>query len=469
MNIRTRFAPSPTGFLHIGGARTALFSWLYARKHGGEFVLRIEDTDRVRSTAAATDAILDDLAWLGLDHDLGPFYQSERLEVYAAAVAQLLDMGKAYHCYCTREELDALRSEQQTRGEKPRYDGRCRTRKSPRPGVDPVVRFMAPTDGTMVFDDLVHGRIEIANSELDDLILLRSDATPTYNLTVVVDDAEAEITHVIRGDDHINNTPRQIHILQALGAAVPRYAHLPMILDKDGSRLSKRSGAAAVGSYREQGYLPQAMLNYLVRLGWAAGDKEIFSRDEMIEAFTFEAVNVSAAALNPEKLDWLNGHYLQTLPQEELLPLFEAQLAHAGFTDCGASAAQVFEALRTRYKTLTEMAAGAEFVYGEITSELDAKQAARCLKPKSRAALEDLLQRLKALEDWDAAAVQQAIDATLAAQGIKVAQLGPALRFAVTRGAASPELAVTVALVGRERCIKCVTQVLAWMQNAGVG
>ena len=269
--VRTRFAPSPTGYLHIGGARTALFSWLYARKHGGEFVLRIEDTDRARSSDVATVAILDDLMWLGLRHDVGPIYQSERSDAYRDAVRQLLEQGKAYHCYCTPEELQQLREAQQEKGLKPRYDGRCRERSGIPTGIKPVVRFKAPGDGTIAFDDLVHGRIEVANAELDDLVLLRSDGTPTYNLTVVVDDAAAGITHVMRGDDHVNNTPRQIHILQALGAPLPQYAHLPMILDRDGSRLSKRSGAAAVGGYREQGYLPQAVLNYLARLGWSAG------------------------------------------------------------------------------------------------------------------------------------------------------------------------------------------------------
>ncbi len=464
MTIRTRFAPSPTGFLHIGGTRTALFCWLYARRHRGEFVLRIEDTDRERSTDAATAAILDDLAWLGLVHDLGPFRQSERGARYRMAVERLLDENKAYHCYCTREELDELRREQQARGQKPRYDGRCRARKAPRAGVDPVVRFMAPTGGVVAFDDLVHGRIGIADSELDDLVLLRSDGTPTYNLSVVVDDAEMRITQVIRGDDHINNTPRQIRLFEALGAAVPQYAHLPMILDADGSRLSKRSGEAGVGRYREEGYLPQALLNYLVRLGWSSGDREIFSLDEMVDLFTLEAVNVSAASLNPEKLNWLNGHYLKTLPASELVPLFEAQLTRAGFTGYEASSQRVFEVLRTRCKTLGDMAADAAFIYA-ADGVVDAGQAARYLKLGTRPILEALLARFEALEVWDQKTIRQALDATLAALGITIGRLGPPLRFAITGGAASPELAVTAALIGRERCLARIKKTLESMPD----
>ncbi len=465
MTVRTRFAPSPTGFLHVGGARTALFAWLYARKHGGEFVLRMEDTDRERSSQAASEAIIEELAWLGLKHDLGPFYQSERRDRYRVAVERLLGEGKAYRCYCTREELDALRDEQQKRGLKPRYDGRCRERKAPRAGVDPVVRFKAPAEGVVAFDDLVHGRIEIANSQLDDLVLLRSDGTPTYNLTVVVDDAEMKITHVIRGDDHVNNTPRQIHVLEALGEPVPHYAHLPMILDEDGSRLSKRSGACAVGHYRDEGYLPQAMLNYLVRLGWSSGDREIFSLDEMIAGFSLDAVNTSAAALNSAKLKWLNQHYLQALPAGELLPLFEDQLSRAGFSGYAESSARTFDALRTRYKTLKEMAAGAAFIYGDDGEGFDEQEAAKRLKPAAKPLLEAVVRRLEALDAWGEEPVNGAIEATLAEAGVKIGSLGPALRFAVTGGAASPALAVTVALVGRDACVRRVKKALEWMSR----
>ena len=458
MPIRTRFAPSPTGFLHLGGARTALFSWLYARGHRGEFVLRIEDTDRERSTEAATAAILDDLAWLGLDHDLGPIHQRDRAGYHREAVERLLDEGKAYHCYCTREELDRLRREQQASGRKPRYDGRCRDRRTPRTGVDPVVRFMGPTTGRVAFDDLVHGRVEVSNEELDDLVLLRSDGTPTYNLTVVVDDADAKITHVIRGDDHLSNTPRQVHLCVALGVPPPRYAHLPMILGADGSKLSKRDGAASVGYYRERGYLPQALLNYLVRLGWSSADREIFSLDEMAAEFTLEAVNASAAALNPDKLDWLNRHYLKTLPARELVPLFERQLARAGFTGYERSSGPVFEALRARHDTLKDMAAGAAFIYGEVG--FDADEASRRLEPGVKPLLKEVLRRFRALDEWNADTTRAAIEAALTAHGARVSRLGPPLRFALTGGAASPGLAETAALVGRERCVERIERAL---------
>ena len=463
MTVRTRFAPSPTGFLHIGGARTALFSWLYARRHSGEFVLRIEDTDRERSTEAATRAILDDLAWLGLVHDTEPIRQSERSEHYRAAVEHLLDEGRAYHCYCTREELDQMRNEQRRRGQKPRYDRRCRDRKMARAGVDPVVRFMAPVTGSVAFEDLVHGRIEVVNTELDDLVLLRPDGTPTYNLCVVVDDADAGITHVIRGDDHISNTPRQIHLYEALGVPPPSYAHLPMIFDDDGSRLSKRSGAVAVGYYREEGYLPQAILNYLVRLGWSAGDREIFSLDEMVAEFSLDAVNTSPAALNPDKLNWLNRHYLQTLPAAELVPLFETQLARAGFTDYEASAAQVFGMLRTRHGTLKNMADNAAFIYSDAADKLNTDKAVHQLKPEAKPLIEESLRQLEALKVWDDDAVGEALGKALAAHDAKIGRLGPPLRFILTGGAASPGLATTAALLGRDHCVARIRYALEWM------
>lgn len=312
MKVRTRFAPSPTGYLHIGGARTALFSWLYARKHGGDFVLRIEDTDLARSNAESVNAILEGMNWLGLEYDEGPFYQTQRFDRYKEVIQQLLDTGHAYYCYCTKEELDAMRDQQMAMKVKPRYDGRCRLRGEPREGVSPVIRFRNPAEGITVVDDMVRGRVTFQNTELDDLIIARSDGTPTYNLTVVVDDWDMQITHVIRGDDHLNNTPRQINILKALGVEPPRYAHLPMILGPDGTKLSKRHGAVSVMQYRDDGYLPQALLNYLVRLGWSHGDQEIFSLDELIELFDIADVNHSASAINPEKLLWLNQHYIKT-------------------------------------------------------------------------------------------------------------------------------------------------------------
>jgi glutamyl-queuosine tRNA(Asp) synthetase len=326
MSTCTRFAPSPTGFLHIGGARTALFSWLYARHHGGAFVLRIEDTDLERSTVESVNAILEGMAWLGLNYDRGPFYQTQHFPRYREVIQQLLDAGHAYHCYCTRDELEAMRTGQMERKEKPRYDGRCRDRTEPREGVQPVVRFRQPEEGVTIVDDLVRGRVAFQNSELDDLIIARSDGTPTYNLTVVVDDMDMGITHVIRGDDHLNNTPRQINILKALGAEPPRYGHLPMILGPDGTKLSKRHGAVSVMQYRDEGFLPEAILNYLVRLGWSHGDQEIFTLDELVRLFDIGDVNQSASAINPEKLLWLNQHYIRTLdpgprrPRTQLAP-----------------------------------------------------------------------------------------------------------------------------------------------------
>ena len=313
MTIKTRFAPSPTGYLHIGGARTALFSWLYARKHGGKFVLRIEDTDLERSTVESVNAILEGMTWLGLEYDEGPFFQTQRFDRYKEVIKQLLDEGKAYRCYCTKDELEAMRNEQMANKQKPRYDGRCRTRSEPREGVEPVIRFRNPTEGAVVVDDLVRGKVVFQNSELDDLIIARGDGTPTYNLVVVVDDLEMGIDYVIRGDDHLNNTPRQINILKALGAEPPRYAHVPMILGEDGKRLSKRHGAVSVMQYRDDGYLPEAVLNYLVRLGWSHGDQEIFSIGEMVELFDVADINNSASTFNTSKLLWLNQHYIKTL------------------------------------------------------------------------------------------------------------------------------------------------------------
>ncbi|MBL8252543.1 MAG: glutamate--tRNA ligase, partial [Candidatus Competibacter sp.] len=333
--VKTRFAPSPTGYLHIGGARTALFSWLYARRHGGPFVLRIEDTDLERSTPEAVNAILEGMNWLGLDYDEGPFYQTQRFDRYREVLQQLLREDKAYYCYCTREELEALREEQRSRKEKPRYDGRHRDyRGPPRQGIEPVVRFKNPLDGEVVVEDLIRGNIVFQNTELDDLIIARADGTPTYNFCVVVDDMDMGITHVIRGDDHINNTPRQINILKALEAPVPKYGHVPMILGPDGQKLSKRHGAASVMECRDLGYLPEAVLNYLVRLGWSHGDQEIFSLDEMIELFDLEGCNKAASAINPSKLIWLNKHYLKTFDPVHVARHLSWHIGQVGIDPC---------------------------------------------------------------------------------------------------------------------------------------
>src|SRR5580698_8768243 len=330
MTVVTRFAPSPTAMLHVGGVRTALFSWLYARRTGGKFILRIEDTDRERSTEEAVRVILEGMRWLGLEQDEGPYYQTQRFGRYRQVFEGMLQAGTAYRCYCTKQELEALRAQQMARKEKPRYTGICRERTAPRPGVEPVVRFRNPLEGAVVVQDLVHGPVTFQNAELDDLIIARSDGTPTYNFSVVVDDMEMGISHVIRGDDHLNNTPRQINMLVALNAPIPAYAHVPMILGPDGAKLSKRHGAVSVLQYQEEGYLPEALLNYLVRLGWSHGDQEIFSREEMIAAFDIKDVNKAASAFNPEKLQWLNQQHMMRAPVAQLAAELRSQLVQLG-------------------------------------------------------------------------------------------------------------------------------------------
>src|ERR1700716_5905 len=377
MTVVTRFAPSPTGLLHVGGARTALFCWLYARRTGGKFILRIEDTDRERSTEEAVRVILEGMAWLGLDADEGPYYQSQRFDRYREVIAGMLRAGTAYHCYCTRQELDALREQQIARKEKPRYTGVCRNRSEPRPGVSPVVRFRNPLDGTVVVQDLVHGPVTFQNAELDDLIIARSDGTPTYNFCVVVDDMD--ITHVIRGDDHLNNTPRQMNMLQALGATLPLYAHVPMILGPDGAKLSKRHGAVSVLQYQEEGYLPDALLNYLVRLGWSHGDQEVFTRAEMIAVFDIHDVNKAASAFNPEKLLWLNQQHMVRAEPATLVPHLRAQLRHLGLDSSDQRLLEgVIVAQRERAKTLKEMAQNSRFFFVDRI-EVDSKAAAKHL------------------------------------------------------------------------------------------
>ncbi len=369
MRVRTRFAPSPTGYLHVGGARTALFSWLYARRHGGVFVLRIEDTDLERSTPESVNAILEGMAWLGLDYDEGPFYQTKRFDRYHEMTEKLLAEGKAYRCYCSRERLDALREEQMARKIKPRYDGHCRSCQDGDPERPHVIRFKNPIDGAVVVDDLIKGKVPFNNAELDDLIIRRSDGSPTYNFTVVVDDLEMEITHVLRGDDHINNTPRQINIYHALGATPPSFAHLPMILGPDGSRLSKRHGAVSVTQYRDDGYLPEALLNYLVRLGWSHGDQEIFSIDEMASLFGIEAINRAAASFDNEKLAWLNQHYIKSATPAHLATLLSPHLGALGVDPAsGPDLVEVARVQQERAKTLQEMAAISLFIYRDFDS-----------------------------------------------------------------------------------------------------
>ncbi len=450
MTPRTRFAPSPTGYLHIGGARTALFSWLYARKHGGTFILRIEDTDLERSSAESVNAILEGMTWLGLEYDEGPFFQTHRFDRYREQVAKLLDEGKAYHCYCTREELDALRAEQMANKEKPRYDGRCRHRQAPREGVSPVVRFRNPDEGEVIIDDQVRGRVVVNNRELDDLIIARSDGTPTYNFTVVIDDLDMRVTHVIRGDDHLNNTPRQINILRALGSEPPVYAHVPMILGADGSRLSKRHGAVSVMQYRNEGYLPEAVLNYLVRLGWSHGDQEIFSLDEMIALFDIDAINHSASTFNPDKLLWLNHHYLMHGDPAHVAHHLRWHLGQLGIDPAtGPDPVEVVKAQRERNKTLVDMAASSAFFYQSF-ERYDEKAAHKNLTAEAVLPLQTLLSRLQSLSDWKKEPLHQAIAQTAETLGVKMGAVAQPLRVAVSGTAVSPPIDLTLELLGFE-------------------
>jgi glutamyl-tRNA synthetase len=453
MSTCTRFAPSPTGFLHIGGARTALFSWLYARHHGGAFVLRIEDTDLERSTVESVNAILEGMAWLGLNYDRGPFYQTQHFPRYREVIQQLLDAGHAYHCYCTRDELEVMRTGQMERKEKPRYDGRCRDRTEPREGVQPVVRFRQPEAGVTIVDDMVRGRVAFQNSELDDLIIARSDGTPTYNLTVVVDDMDMGITHVIRGDDHLNNTPRQINILKALGAEPPRYGHLPMILGPDGTKLSKRHGAVSVMQYRDEGYLPEAILNYLVRLGWSHGDQEIFSLDELVRLFDIGDVNQSASAINPEKLLWLNQHYIRTLDPDHVARELSWHLGQIGIDpSAGPEPRAVVEVQRDRCHTLREMAETSAYFYREF-ADYDEKAFQKNLTPSALPVLQALHDGFRALGAWDKEALHQVVLHTGTMLDLKLGKVAQPLRVALTGSTMSPSIDDTLVLVGRERAL----------------
>lgn len=444
MSIVSRFAPSPTGYLHVGGARTALYSWLVAKAAGGKFILRIEDTDRERSTQAAIDAILEGMQWLGLDYDEGPYYQTQRFDRYQELVDRLLDEGKAYKCYCSVERLEQMREEQMAAGLKPRYDGACRD-KEEQPGKPYVIRFRNPQEGSVVFDDHVRGRIEFSNQELDDLIIARTDGTPTYNFCVVVDDWDMGITHVVRGEDHINNTPRQINILQALGAPVPEYAHVSMILGDDGKKLSKRHGAVSVMEYRDKGYLPQALLNYLVRLGWSHGDQEVFSVDEMIKLFKLSDINKAASAFNTEKLNWLNQHYMKSLPVKQVAAELGWHFAQLGVdTSTGPALETIVQLQAERVKTLREMANISRYFYQSV-DEFDAAAAKKHLRPVAGEALALVRDKLAALADWNAASIQQAIQDTCSELDIGMGKVGMPLRVAATGSGNSPSLDVTLA------------------------
>ena len=453
MTVVTRFAPSPTGLLHVGGVRTALFSWLYARHCGGKFILRIEDTDRERSTDEAVRVILDGMHWLGLDADAGPYFQTQRFDRYREVLTQMLDEGSAYRCYCTKQELEDLRAQQLARKEKPRYSGICRNGTEPRAGIEPVVRFKNPLLGTVVVDDLVHGPVTFKNRELDDLIMARSDGTPTYNFCVVVDDMDMAVTHVIRGDDHLNNTPRQMNMLRALHAAPPAYAHVPMILGADGAKLSKRHGAVSVLQYQEEGFLPSALLNYLVRLGWAHGDQEVFSREEMIAAFDIRDVKKAASAFNPEKLLWLNQQHMMRMPAEELVPHLRTQLRRLGFdSDDQPLLEGVVLAQRERARTMKEMAQNSRYFFA-ADIELDAKAATKFLTATAAPALEEVRKQLGALTDWSAPSIHASLNGLAAQLGVGLGKIAQPLRVAVTGSSVSPPIDSTIALLGRERTL----------------
>ncbi len=452
--MRTRFAPSPTGYLHVGGVRTALFSWLYARHFKGHFILRIEDTDRERSTTESVGAILDGMAWLGLDAEEGPFYQSERMDRYQKVADDLLEQGKAYRCRCSHERLENLRAAQMEAGEKPRYDGHCR--ELAHDGSEPfVLRFRTPKTGEVVFQDLVYGEIHIANDELDDLVLVRQDGVPTYNFAVVIDDWDMEITHVIRGDDHINNTPRQINIYHALNASLPIFAHLPMILGPDGKRLSKRHGAVNVMSFREEGYLPQALLNYLVRLGWSHGDQEIFSVEEMIQEFNLAHVSRSASAFDYDKLRWLNQHYLKTLGHEDTLDEWLWQMHHQGLDIHQGPSWQKLQALQApRFKTLKELVANSAYFYQDIDLNHEALLPFR--SDSLQAAINDLIQGLSAVatEDWEGPVLMGIIKETAQKHDLKMPQLGQPLRIILTGSLNAPSLDGILELLGIQKTLK---------------
>ena len=464
--VKTRFAPSPTGYLHIGGARTALFAWAYARRHGGKFVLRIEDTDVERSTPEAVQAILDGMRWLGLAHDEGPYYQMQRMYRYKEVIGQMLAAGSAYHCYMSKEELDALRAAQEARKEKPRYDGTWRpepgkTLPTPPSGVQPVVRFRNPADGGVAWDDQVKGRIEIGNAELDDFIIARADGTPTYNFCVVVDDWDMGITHVIRGDDHVNNTPRQINLLEALGAPVPLYAHLSMILGDDGTKLSKRHGAVSVMQYDADGYLPEAVLNYLARLGWSHGDDEIFSMAQFVEWFDLDHITSSAAQFNTEKLNWLNAHYIKQTDDARLAQEIRRRLAREGVADTAAPDPTAIAALyKDRVQNLNELADAAHPFY--VGPQPPAELAAQHLTAGARAALADLAARLGRLAsaEFVSDALAKTLKETLAATGLKMPQVAIPLRVVVLGQTQSPAIDRVLAVLGRDEVLRRLERAL---------
>jgi glutamyl-tRNA synthetase len=462
MSIRTRFAPSPTGMLHIGGVRTALFCWLYARRHRGTFILRVEDTDIERSSDAAVQVILDGMQWLGLTADEGPFYQTRRMDRYKQVLDQFVQSGHAYRCYCSKQELETMRARQSEAKQKPRYDGTCRHRTEPKAGVNPVIRFKNPLDGAVIVKDVVHGDVRFDNSELDDLIIARSDGTPTYNFCVVVDDWDMRITHVIRGDDHLNNTPRQINMLIALGATPPAYAHVPMILGADGAKLSKRHGAVSVLQYREEGFLPEALLNYLVRLGWSHGDQEVFSMQEMIDFFDIADVNKSASAFNQEKLLWLNQQHMQRATGERLAQYLEPQLAMLGITHADpAKVAAVALAQRERAKTLKEMAQNSLFFFQDFAG-YDEKAAKKHLTVEAKPLLAAVHARFATLANWRAADIHAVIEQVATEQAVGMGKVAQPIRVAVSGTSVSPPIDGTLEILGRDIALQRIERALAY-------
>ncbi len=467
--VRVRFAPSPTGFLHIGGARTALFNWLYARHNNGTFILRIEDTDRTRSTDEYIDAIIEGMKWVGLDWDEGPFRQTDRFDIYRSYVGRMVEEGKAYHCYCSPEELEARRQEAMAQGRTPKYDGRCRNLKEPIPGRTPAVRFRMPQEGYTVVDDMIRGKVEFENSQLDDLIILRSDGTPTYNFTVVVDDVDMGITHVIRGDDHLNNTPKQMQLYSAFGYPMPMFAHLPMILGADKTRLSKRHGATSVMAYKEMGFLPDALINYLVRLGWSYGDQEVFTREELIKFFTFENVGKAAAVFNPEKLLWLNQQYIiGSTPQrlaELVFPflLKEKIIEEGRQLDMGWLATAV-KTLQERAKTFIELARSLRYYLVEYV-EYDEKAKNKFLNEKSLQLLKDLEAGLGSLGEFSHQGLETLFRSIIERHGVKLGALAQPVRVAMTGGTESPGIFEVLEVIGREKTIERLKKAIAAIEG----
>jgi glutamyl-tRNA synthetase len=461
--VRTRFAPSPTGYLHIGGVRTALFSWLYARHTKGDFILRVEDTDAQRSTEESSKQILDAMLWLGLDWDEGPFFQSQRLDLYREHIHKLVEQGKAYWCECSPEELEVMRSQALEKGDKPKYNRTCR-HKGLGPGPGRVIRFATPETGVTSFDDLIKGRITVSNEELDDFILLRSDDMPTYNVSVVIDDALMEMTHVIRGDDHVNNTPRQVLIYEALGFDLPHFAHVPMILGSDKTRLSKRHGATSVTAYKDMGFLPEAVVNYLVRLSWSHGDQEIFSREELIEFFEIGDVGKSAAVFNPEKLTWLNHHYLKTGDPDRIADLMPDFLQAKGYAvpDHDFLRRAVVD-VRERTKTLEEVVGFGDFYFTEKEAPEDLKL--EFFKPELSGAFGTLVDRLGRTDPWEHAGIEEAIKGVLEETGLKFKVLAQPIRVALTGKTVSPGLFEIMATLGKDKVMGRLARALGYMQG----